>query len=106
MKKALEIYNKRFSVPYEMRIENLKGAVIGESIPKIEFRFSDGERTVNMSRDKLDELNTLSQGEKRALYLLNIIFEIEEIKQRGEDVVFIVDDIADSFDYKNKYAIY
>lgn len=104
-KKALEIYNKRFSVPYEMRIENLKGAVIGESIPKIEFRFSDGERTVNMSRDKLDELNTLSQGEKRALYLLNIIFEIEEIKQRGEDVVFIVDDIADSFDYKNKYAI-
>lgn len=104
-KTALEIYNKRFSVPYEMRIENLKGAVIGESIPKIEFRFSDGERTVNMSRDKLDELNTLSQGEKRALYLLNIIFEVEEIKQRGKDVVFIVDDIADSFDYKNKYAI-
>ncbi len=104
-RKALEIYHKRFSVPYEMRIENLKGAVIGESIPKIEFSFSDGERIVNMSRDKLDELNTLSQGEKRALYLLNIIFEIEEMKQKGEDVVFIVDDIADSFDYKNKYAI-
>lgn len=104
-RKALEIYNKRFSVPYEMKIENLKGAVIGESIPKIEFSFSDGERIVNMSRDKLDELNTLSQGEKRAMYLLNIIFEIEEVKQKGEDVVFIVDDIADSFDYKNKYAI-
>ena len=53
----------------------------------------------------MDELNTLSQGEKRAMYLLNIIFEIEEVKQKGEDVVFIVDDIADSFDYKNKYAI-
>lgn len=102
---ALQIYEKRFSVPYKMKIENLKGAVIGESIPKIEFSFSDGNQIVNMSRDKLDELNTLSQGEKRALYLLNIIFEIEEIKRKGEEVVFIVDDIADSFDYKNKYAI-
>lgn len=104
-RKALEIYNRRFSVPYEMRIENLKGAVIGESIPKIEFSFSDGEQVVNLGRDKLDELNTLSQGEKRALYLLNIIFEIEEVKQKGNEAVFIVDDIADSFDYKNKYAI-
>jgi len=104
-KHALEIYNKRFSVPYEMEIVNLKGAIIGESIPKVEFSFTDGDRTVRMSRDKLDELNTLSQGEKRALYLLNIIFEIEEIKQTQGEVLFIVDDIADSFDYKNKYAI-
>ena len=104
-KKALEIYNKRFSVPYKMEIVNLKGAIIGESIPQIEFSFTNGEQTVKLSRDKLDELNTLSQGEKRALYLLNIIFEIEEIKQSGREVLFIVDDIADSFDYKNKYAI-
>jgi hypothetical protein len=104
-KKALEIYNKRFSVPYKMEIVNLKGAIIGESIPQIEFSFTNGEQTVKLTRDKLDELDTLSQGEKRALYLLNIIFEIEEIKQSGREVLFIVDDIADSFDYKNKYAI-
>lgn len=104
-KQALEIYNKRFSVPYSMEIVNLKGAIIGESIPKVEFSFSEGEQTVKLSRDKLDELDTLSQGEKRALYLLNIIFEIEEIKQNEGEVLFIVDDIADSFDYKNKYAI-
>lgn len=105
MEKAIEIYDKRFSVPYKMEIANLKGAIIGESIPKIEFSFTDGDQTVRMTRDKLDELNTLSQGEKRALYLLNIIFEVEEIKQAHEETLFIVDDIADSFDYKNKYAI-
>ena len=104
-KKAIEIYDKRFSVPYKMEIANLKGAIIGESIPKIEFLFTDGDQTIRMSRNKLDELNTLSQGEKRALYLLNIIFEVEEIKQTPEETLFIVDDIADSFDYKNKYAI-
>ena len=104
-KRAIEIYNKRFAVPYEMEIVNLKGAIIGESIPKIEFSFTDGNQTRRMSRDKLDELNTLSQGEKRALYLLNIIFELEGIKQKPGEMLFIVDDIADSFDYKNKYAI-
>ena len=104
-KKAIEIYDKRFDVPYEMEIVNLKGSIIGESLPKVEFSVTDGNQTVRMSRDKLDELNTLSQGEKRALYLLNIIFEIEEIKQQHGEMLFIVDDIADSFDYKNKYAI-
>ena len=29
----------------------------------------------------------------------------EEIKQNGQEKLLIVDDIADSFDYKNKYAI-
>jgi hypothetical protein len=104
-KQALEIYKKRFTVPYEMEITNLKGAIIGESIPRVEFSFKKDGHSVTFSRNKLDELDTLSQGEKRALYLLNIIFEIEEIKRNGQETLFIIDDIADSFDYKNKYAI-
>ncbi|WP_312046463.1 hypothetical protein [Anaerotignum sp.] len=88
-----------------MNISNLKGAIIGESIPIIEFLFKKGERTVSIDRAKLDELDTLSQGEKRALYLLNIIFDIEQIRMTGRKKLIIVDDIADSFDYKNKYAI-
>ena len=47
----------------------------------------------------------MSQGEKRALYLLNIIFDIEIIKSTGKETLLVIDDIADSFDYKNKYAI-
>ncbi|MBR0466998.1 MAG: hypothetical protein IJJ40_05880 [Clostridia bacterium] len=104
-KKALEIYDKRFSVPYKMEIENLKGAIIGESIPRVVFSFTNGKDMKKLSRDELDDLDVLSQGEKRALYLLNIIFEIEKIKNSGCEALFIVDDIADSFDYKNKYAI-
>jgi wobble nucleotide-excising tRNase len=50
-------------------------------------------------------LTVLSNGEKKALYILNIIFEIEERKKTSMDNLLIFDDIADSFDYKNKYAI-
>lgn len=50
-------------------------------------------------------LETLSQGEKRALYILNVLFEIEAKKNAGAPVLIVIDDIADSFDYKNKYAI-
>jgi hypothetical protein len=50
-------------------------------------------------------MQALSSGEKRALYILNIIFEVRARKEENQDTLFIVDDIADSFDYKNKYAI-
>lgn len=44
-------------------------------------------------------------GEKKALYILQILFEIEAKKEKNQDVLLIFDDVADSFDYKNKYAI-
>ena len=104
-KKALDIFNERFSVPFVMRISNLKSAIIGESIPHVEFVFSKNGAEVSVNRNQLEELNTLSQGEKRALYLLNIIFDLEQLKRLGKDILIVIDDIADSFDYKNKYAI-
>ena len=45
------------------------------------------------------------EEKKRAFYILNILFKIESIKEKDQEVLFIIDDIADSFDYKNKYAI-
>ena len=104
-KKALDIFNQRFTVPFSMNVANLKGSIMGESVPKVEFTFSKGEVQKTIDRNKLEEVDTLSQGEKRALYLLNIIFDIEQLKAKGKEVVLIIDDIADSFDYKNKYAI-
>ena len=47
----------------------------------------------------------MSQGERRALYLLNFIFEVEDRKRKSAETLFIIDDVADSFDYKNKHAI-
>ena len=112
-KEALDIFEKRFTVPYKMEISNLKSSIIGESVPKVVFSFCrDGNRDnfessnwVKLDRDELDNKDTLSQGEKRALYLLNIIFDIEQRKRNNKKTLFIIDDIADSFDYKNKYAI-
>lgn len=112
-KEALDIFEKRFTVPYKMEISNLKSSIIGESVPRVEFVFfKDGdmnnessENCVRLNRSELDSKDTLSQGEKRALYLLNIIFDIEKIRRDQNEMLIIVDDIADSFDYKNKYAI-
>ncbi len=104
-KRALDIFNQRFSVPFSMSIANLKGAIIGESVPQVEFTFVNGTDRKTVDRSQLEELDTLSQGEKRALYLLNIIFDIEQLKASNQEAVLIIDDIADSFDYKNKYAI-
>jgi hypothetical protein len=67
------------------------------------YTFNDAMESAPVTRDAL--LKSLSQGEKKALYILNIIFEIEVRRQAGQETLFVVDDIADSFDYKNKYAI-
>jgi recombinational DNA repair ATPase RecF len=40
-------------------------------------------------------LQVLSQGEKRALYLLNIIFELNVRQQQNKKSIVIIDDIAD-----------
>jgi hypothetical protein len=50
-------------------------------------------------------LAILSKGEQRAFYILQLLFDIESRKQLNQETLLILDDIADSFDYKNKYAI-
>jgi energy-coupling factor transporter ATP-binding protein EcfA2 len=65
--------------------------------------YHDGKDETDISRDDL--VRVLSTGERRALYLLNVIFDIETRRKNGQETLVIVDDIADSFDYQNKYAI-
>lgn len=50
-------------------------------------------------------MSVLSTGERKALYILNIIFEVQARIIARQETLFVIDDIADSFDYKNKYAI-
>lgn len=112
-KTAINIFNNRFSLPFRMRIDNLTSSIIGESLPKVVFSFCPKSNIdecidsdwISINRDELEKRDTLSQGEKRALYLLNIIFDIQKRKKNHQKTLFIIDDIADSFDYKNKYAI-
>lgn len=104
--KVLEIFNERFSVPFKLHVKNNSDATIGRATPEVAFTFNDDVENSGGKRvEEKNLLNVLSQGEKRALYLLNIIFEIEARKDDGVKTLFIIDDIADSFDYKNKYAI-
>lgn len=101
---VIRIFNDRFFVPFTLTIKNKARVVLGqEAIPKLGFEFSDGSGRAEVERDDL--LQVLSTGEKKALYILNVLFEVQRRKNSGGQTLFIVDDIADSFDYKNKYAI-
>jgi len=101
---VIEIFNERFFVPFELKVKNLVSVVLDEDkIPKLGFTFKEGDDRKEVERDAL--LDVLSTGERRAFYILNIIFEIEARRKAGQKTLIVVDDIADSFDYKNKYAI-
>jgi hypothetical protein len=101
---VIDIFNNRFVVPFKLEAVNKVDVILGqEDILSLGFVFSDGEDHATVDRESL--LQVLSTGEKKALYVLNILFEIEVRKASGQETLIIVDDIADSFDYKNKYAI-
>lgn len=100
---VLQIFNERFTVPFTVKIANKTDVMLKDDVPTTDFEFVENNETRNMEKDEL--LKILSQGEKRALYLLDIIFEIEARKDEDEKNLFVIDDIADSFDYQNKYAI-
>ena len=100
---VVDAFNKRFTVPFKISVANQDDVILKSSQPSISFRFNDGDGEGEVARDSL--LKVLSQGERRALYILNILFEIETRRKQRAVTILVVDDIADSFDYKNKYAI-
>ena len=102
---VVEIFNKRFiHFPLTVSIANKEDVLLKDDVATIKFTFKDGEDEASFKEEK-ELLGWLSAGEKRALYILNIIFEIEARKKEDGETLIIIDDIADSFDYKNKYAI-
>ncbi|MCG7850035.1 MAG: hypothetical protein MIO93_12785, partial [ANME-2 cluster archaeon] len=64
----IEIFKRRFDVPFDVLIANKKSAILGKETPNIVFKFDDGSGNKNeMGRDTLESLDVLSQGERRAL---------------------------------------
>jgi len=101
---VIDIFNDRFSVPFKLTAKNKVSVMLGdEPMLNLGFTFEDGADKVPVEKATL--LQALSMGEKKALYVLNIIFEVEARKKANQETIFIFDDIADSFDYQNKYAI-
>ncbi len=102
---VIDIFNQRFFVPFKLIAKNRIPVILGQdSILSLGFTFDEpGETPVSVEKKEL--IKVLSSGEKKALYILNIIFEIEARIKENQETLFIIDDIADSFDYRNKYAI-
>ncbi|HVB98587.1 MAG TPA: phage infection protein, partial [Candidatus Dormibacteraeota bacterium] len=100
---VIDLFNDRFVVPFKLSVKNRDAVVVGNADPVLAFTCEDDGETASMGRSQL--LDMLSQGEKKALYILDILFDVQVRVQREQETLFIIDDIADSFDYRNKYAI-
>ena len=101
---VIQIFNDRFFVPFKLEVKNRIAVILGnDSIIDLGFTYQDEKDNAIVPKDAL--LKCLSTGERRALYILNVIFEIEVRKKANQETLMIIDDIADSFDYQNKYAI-
>ena len=102
-KQALDLFKKRFFVPFSIEPSNQEDVILNMELPSFKYIFSDGRGEEEVTKDNL--LNVLSTGERRAYYILNMIFQILVAKNQGKECFVVLDDISESFDYKNKYAI-
>ncbi len=101
---TIDEFQKRFNAPFKYIIENTSDSVLGKTLPQLKTVYVDiNEKPTPMAFEQLKRI--LSTGELRAFYILNILFEIEYRRKNKQRTLFVFDDVADSFDYKNKYAI-
>lgn len=102
-KKALDLFKERFFVPFLIEPSNQEDVILNMELPSFKYIFLDSRGKKEVSKDNL--LNVLSTGERRAYYILNMVFQILVAKKQGKEYLIVLDDISESFDYKNKYAI-
>jgi hypothetical protein len=102
---VIQLFNARFVVPFKLSVKNRDAVVIGNDDPLLAFTCEDIDSGETASVERSALIDILSQGEKKALYILDILFDVQVRIQNGQETLFIIDDIADSFDYRNKYAI-
>lgn len=103
-KEIVSIYNERFYVPFKVMIENQEDVILKQDAANLVFLYKDNAGDY-VKKDRSELIDILSRGEKRAFFILQLLFELEARKKSGIETLVILDDIADSFDYKNKYAI-
>ena len=104
-KNTINIFNRRFSVPFEVKIKNQTDLLLNEEAAALVFEYITQLSQKEVESKVLEE-EVLSKGELRAFYTLQLLFAIEKMKHdSGQEHILVFDDISDSFDYKNKYAI-
>lgn len=101
-KEVANVFNDRFyDIPYLVNIGEIHD-------DKMNIRFPVINKISKLNADEISDqyYEVFSTGEKRTLHMLELIFKIESFKRESDEQIFVVlDDVADSFDYKNKYAI-
>lgn len=103
-KQIIALYNARFHVPIKVSIANQKDIILKQEAARLQFSYIEDSNTeTTVEKEILEKI--LSKGEKRAFFILQFLFEMEARKTMEHDTILIMDDIADSFDYQNKYAI-
>lgn len=99
---TIEIFNSRFYVPFTISLQNQSDIILKNDIPKLIFNYKGN---IIPNNDEKLLLEVLSRGESRAYYILRFLFEIQSRIEENRNLLIVFDDVADSFDYKNKYAI-
>lgn len=99
-------FNERFNPNFTLKIENQDDIILKwETAPQVIFEYDEWywEEPIKVSNDTLKKV--LSTWERRTLFILNLLFELSARKKDWKEHIIILDDIADSFDYSNKYSI-
>lgn len=103
-KNIVDLFNARFYVPFKVQIDNQKDIILRQQTPKLTFIYCNPTgKEIEQSRDEI--LKILSKGEMRTFFILQMLFEIETRKDRPDESLIVLDDISNSFDYQNKFAI-
>ena len=102
--KVIDLFNSRFFVPFTLDLQNKSDILLSAKSPVLQFLYQDGGDTP-IRQEQKTLVENLSAGEKKAFFILQNIFELEARRANGQQTLLVFDDIADSFDYKNKYAI-
>lgn len=112
---VIDIFNDRFSsLPYRIDIANKKDTIVEDLVsPVFEFKFRNPRNPGMPYKERPDSSGqlsilgrALSNGERKALYLLNIICDVKKKLKDGVDTLLVLDDVVESFDYRNKYAFF
>lgn len=103
-KSLVTTFNSRFYVPFDVSIVNHEDVVLKQENANLAFHYRD-RKEPPVEKDQASIQTILSKGELKAYYILQLLFDIESRKLNAHDTLVVFDDIADSFDYKNKYAI-
>lgn len=100
----IEEYNNIFQPVFDIKINNKKKLYSEIESPQVSFSHSRSQ--IKENEYNKDEINKyLSSGEKSALLILDFLFKFEEAKARlndNEKLLVILDDIVETFDYRNR----